>query len=452
LWIAAPESIRLRRDRIFPNGDFRLGENIRNVVILGANGTMGAGAGCVFAGAGFAVTMLARERDKAQAGVRAAQNAARAEAVAEHMIAGTYDSDLERAVSSADLVFESLAEDLDLKRRFFEMVDRFRPEHSIVATGSSGLSIAEMARGRSDSFRSHFLGIHLFNPPHVIVGTEVIPGPDTIPGVVKSTVAILTRRLGRKVIITRDRPAFVGNRVGFKVLNEVAQLAAEHGVAYIDYLIGPHTGRAMAPLATIDLVGWDVHKAIVDNVYENCRDEARQCFKLPAFMEKGIAAGTLGDKTPERGGFYKKRGKEVFALDPATGSHAPLRKPEPIEFVEKMKSFNRVGRYRDAMAAMREARGRDADLCRRVVLGYVSYGLNRVGEVAEAPRDVDTIMSYGFNWAPPTAIVDLIGPAETVRMLTELRLAVPACLEQAARNGARMFQGGILDYGRTLVG
>src|SRR5581483_3479064 len=294
--------------------------------------------------------------------------------------------------------------------------------------------------------------IHLFNPPHVIVGTEVIPGPDTIPGVVKSTVAILTRRLGRKVIITRDRPAFVGNRVGFKVLNEVAQLAAEHGVAYIDYLIGPHTGRAMAPLATIDLVGWDVHKAIVDNVYENCRDEARECFKLPAFMEKGIAAGDLGDKTPERGGFYKKQGKEIFALDPATGSHAPLRKPEPIEFVEKMKSFNRVGRYRDAMAAMREARGRDADLCRRVVLGYVSYGLNRVGEVAEAPRDVDTIMSYGFNWAPPTAIVDLIGPAETIRMLTELRLAVPACLEQAARNGARMFQGGILDYGRTLVG
>jgi len=146
-------------------------DQIRKVAILGANGTMGAGAGCIFAGARFEVAMLARERDKAQAGVQAAQTAARAEAVAERVRAGTYDADLPRAVAEADLIFESLAEDLALKRHFFELVDKHRRPESIVATGSSGLSIAEMARGRSDSFRKHFLGIHLFNPPHVIVGT-----------------------------------------------------------------------------------------------------------------------------------------------------------------------------------------------------------------------------------------------------------------------------------------
>ena len=73
-------------------------------------------------------------------------------------------------------------------------------------------------------------------------------------------------------------PAFVGNRVGFKVLFQDPELAAEHGVAFIDYLIGLHTGRAMAPLATVDLVGWDVHKAIVDNVHANCEDEAHESF------------------------------------------------------------------------------------------------------------------------------------------------------------------------------
>jgi 3-hydroxyacyl-CoA dehydrogenase len=429
-----------------------LADKIRKVVILGANGTMGAGAGEVFAGAGFHVVMLARERDKAEAGLQAAQNAARAEAVAERMQTGTYDSDLARTVGEADLIFESLAEDLALKRHFLELVDRHRRDDAIVATGSSGLSIAEMTRGRSDSFRKHFLGIHLFNPPHVIVGTEVIPGTETEPAIVKSAVAMLGARLGRKVIITKDRPAFVGNRVGFKVLNEVARLATERGVAYMDYLIGPHTGRAMAPLATVDLVGWDVHKAIVDNVHQNCEDEAHACFELPAFMERGIQEGRLGDKTPAQGGFYKREGTETLALDPRTGSHAPLKKPAPIEFVEKMKSLNRVGKYADAMAALREAKSADADLCRRVVLGYVSYGLNRVGEVAEAPRDVDTIMSYGFNWAPPTALVDLLGVRATIKMLSDLKLSVPACLEQAAREGARMFKGGVLDYGRTLVG
>ena len=149
-----------------------------------------------------------------------------------------------------------------------------------------------MARGRSDSFRRNFLGIHLFNPPHVIVGTEVIPHPDTDPAVTsRASCAMLTKRLGRKVIVTSDMPAFVGNRVGFKVLNETAQLAAEHGVAFIDYLIGPHTGRAMAPLATVDLVGWDVHKAIVDNVYANCEDEAHACVRDAGVHERGLAEG-----------------------------------------------------------------------------------------------------------------------------------------------------------------
>ena len=249
------------------------------VAILGANGTMGAGAAGVFAGAGFEVTMLARERDKAEAGMKAAQNAARAEAVADRIKIGSYDADLEHTIREAGFVFESLAEDLALKRHFFELLDRLRTPGAIIATGSSGLSIAEMSKGRSDSFRKHFLGVHLFNPPHVIVGTEVIPGAETDAAVLKSVIAMLTHRLGRKVIVTKDRPAFVGNRVGFKVLNEVAQLASEHGVTYMDYLVGPQTGRAMAPLATVDLVGWDVHKAIVDNVHQNCEDEAHRMLR-----------------------------------------------------------------------------------------------------------------------------------------------------------------------------
>ena len=158
-----------------------MGEN-NKVVIIGANGTMGAGAGCVFAGAGYNVTMLARSPGKAAEGLTDAQNDARAEAIAERISLGSYDADLGRTVGEAAIVFESLAEDLPLKKQFFELIDKSRRPDSIIATGSSGLSIAEMARGRSESFRRNFLGVHLFNPPHVIVGTEVIPGPDTRSG------------------------------------------------------------------------------------------------------------------------------------------------------------------------------------------------------------------------------------------------------------------------------
>ena len=117
-----------------------------------------------------------------------------------------------------------------------------------------------------------------------------------------------------------------------------------------------------------------------------------------------------------------------------------------------MKRHHRVGRYSDALKIFADAKGAEADLCHRVVLGYVSYALNRVGEVAASPADVDTIMSYGFNWAPPSAIVDLLGAKNTVRMLERLRLPVPKAVEQAAVNDAKLFVGGVLQYGRTFVG
>jgi 3-hydroxyacyl-CoA dehydrogenase len=139
-------------------------------------------------------------------------------------------------------------------------------------------------------------------------------------------------------------------------------------------------------------------------------------------------------------------------LDPKTGAYQPFIPPRTIEFVERMKSLNRVGRYREAMAVMARATGPEADLARRFVLGYVSYALSLVGEVAETPADVDTIMSYGFNWTPPCAIVDLIGARETVTMLQHYGLALPAAIEQSARSGVRLFAGGVLEYGRTFAG
>jgi 3-hydroxyacyl-CoA dehydrogenase len=421
------------------------------VVILGGSGVMGPAVGEIFAAAGYQVALLARDMEKARAGLAAAQAAARAEVIAEQIIPGTYDADLVPALEQADIVFEALTEDMALKREFFAIVDRYRNPASLVATNSSGLSIAGMSRGFSDSFRRNFLGIHTYNPPHILVGTEVIPNPDTDPEVLDRTVRMLTKSLGRKVVVVKDRPAFIGNRVGIKVMNEVAHLAARHGIAFIDYLIGPHTGRAMAPLRTLDLVGWDVYKAIADNVYLNSEEDGPRFFKLPDYVQKGIAEGRLGDKTPELGGFYRTRNGTAEVLNPSTGGYEPLVAPEPIEFVEHMKQLHRVGKYREAIAVLAEARGSEADIARRVVLGYVSYALTRLGEVAQCAADVDTIMTFGFNWAPPTVLVDLFGARAVVDMLRRYGLAVPSVVEEAVARGGRLFAGGMSDYGRTFV-
>jgi len=435
--------------------------DIKDVVVLGANGTMGAGSGEVFAAGGCDVVLLARTVEKAHEGLVAVQNMAKSQRIADRIAIGTYSQDLEEAVAKADLIFEALAEDMDLKKHFFARVDQCRRPDSVVATVSSGLSIAEMARGRSDSFRRHFLGIHLFNPPNLIVGTEVIPHPETDPDLVAAIVRLLERRFGRVAIVADDTPAFCGNRVGFKVLNEVAILAETHGVAFMDYLIGPHTGRAMPPLATIDLVGWDVHQAIVDNVCAHTADEAHTLFALPAYMRALIAHGHLGNKTPEHGGFYRrvKEGKQTISLvlDPKTGAYKDQRENPvpPIDFVEEMKRQHHIGRYREALDIFATAPGAAADLARRVILGYIAYALNRVGEkeVVRSARDVDRIMGFGFNWAPPSVLVDLLGVERTVRLLEAQALPVPHVLEQAlAHPRDRLFHEPFVNIGRFFAG
>jgi 3-hydroxyacyl-CoA dehydrogenase len=425
-------------------------EALRKVVVLGANGAMGSGSGAVFAGAGIPTVFLARTAEKAAAGRTRAEQMVKSTAISRFITVGDYD-DLEREVAGADLVFEAVAEDLAIKREVFARVDAVRRPRSVVATVSSGLSIAAMCAGASDSFKKHFLGIHFFNPPNVIVGCELVAHAGTDAGVLARVRELLAGRLGRAVVETTDTPAFCGNRVGFKVLNEVAQLAEEHGVAFMDALVGPHSGRAMAPLATIDFVGWDVHMAIVDNLRRNTRDEAHAAFELPAYMRRLIAAGHLGNKTPDRGGFFLADGKARLALDPATGTYRPIEKPALPPCVDAMKSAIRGGRYSRAMDAMCEADGTAAGLLRRIVLGYVSYGLQRVGEVVERARDVDRIMGFGFNWAPPSVLVDAIGARRTAVLLERAQLPVPRVVLEAAEKNVLLFDEPEVDRGRFFV-
>lgn len=424
--------------------------------MLGANGAMGAGSGCVFAAAGIPTVFLARSRDKARQGLARAEQMAKSEALGRYITFGSYDEDLEREVTGADLVFEAVSEQLELKREYFERIDRCRRAEAIVATVSSGLSIAGMCADRSPGFRRHFLGIHFFNPPNVIVGCELIPHAGTDPAVTAFVGALLRGRLGRELVVTSDTPAFCGNRVGFKVLNECAQLAEHHGPAYIDALLGPHTGRAMAPLATIDFVGWDVHQAIVDNLAAHTRDEAHARFALPAYMAGLIERGHLGNKAAELGGFFRRIGKgaeaQAFVLEPKTHAYLPAGKPAVPEVARQMKQLHRIGRYRSAFDVFAEATGPDAELMRRVILGYVSYGLSRVGEVVERAADVDRIMGFGFNWAPPSALVDLIGARRTITLLEAARLPVPRVVAEVASSGARLFDEPTVDVGRFFQG
>lgn len=421
-----------------------------HVVVIGANGTMGFGSAALFTNAVPKVTFLARTRAKAEEGLQAAVDQVRSSSLALRAEVGSYDDDLPAALATADLVFEAVAEDMRIKKQIFDLIEEHRRPDSLVATVSSGLSINQLAEGRSDNFRQNFCGLHFFNPPNVIVGTELISNTDTSPEVLDFLDAFCTLRLGREMVRTSDTPAFAGNRVGFKVLNECAQLAVDLGPLLVDRIVGPYTGRALTPLATIDLVGWDVHRAIVDNVYENSDDEAHDTLRLPDYMADLIAKGVLGRKTG--GGFFAKGDDGPLVLDPASREYVPessIALPA-MPHVDEIADLYAQARYAEGMAVLLAASGDEAALARKVMAGYISYSFERVGEVCETITDIDRIMGSGFNWAPPSVLVDLMGPPAALRLLEEANVSVPAALAEASAE-TRFFQQPTVNTGRFFV-
>ncbi len=425
--------------------------DIQHVVVLGANGTMGFGSGALFTRAVPKVTFLARTREKAESGLAAAIKQVRSPTVGDRVTCGSYDDDMESALATADLIFEAVTEVLSIKHAMFERIDKYRRDDSIVATVTSGLSINTLAEGRSDSFKKHFLGLHFFNPPNVIVGTELVASDDTDADVLAFVNAFAARKLGRAMVPTHDTPGFAGNRVGFKVLNEVAQLAEEHGPVLMDKLVGKFTGRALTPLATIDLVGWDIHAAIVDNIHTLCPDdECRDTMAMPAYMRKMLEAGVLGRKSG--GGFFKRDGKVKLALNPKTGDYTPVSEIElpDLSFANEIAALHSEGRYTEAMAVYANAEGPWAALSRKVIAGYIAYAFNRVGEATDGIAEIDRIMGFGFNWAPPSVLVDVLGAKVAAKMIAEAGLEVPTAIANA-KDGEKFFDEPNVDIGKFFV-
>ena len=408
---------------------------IKKIAVIGASGNMGSSSGGIFAQANIQCVYFARDVAKAESGMNNAVGQARSEVLKSYIVAKSYD-DLEKELPSCDWIFEGLAEDMVIKREFFAKIDKFRKPDSIVSTVSSGLSIEEMAASQSESFQSHFLGTHFYNPPSKLPANELI-FHSKMPLELRNFITDFCEKvLRRQNIVTHNTPAFAGNRIGFQFLNYAAQQAEIIGVEKIDYLLGPYTGRAMAPLATIDLVGLDVHKAIVDNVYAKVTDEVHATYKMPAYMQKMIDSNILGLKT--KGGFFKRGAdKEKLVLNTSNMTYQPVA-PQKIDFVEKIKQSLHDGMYEQAIHILKNAEGSDADIVKKFILGYISYSFNRIGEatpIEDGIHGIDKVMAFGFSWLPPSGWVDLLGGSkEVIQMMEKYKIAIPSSLQKISTN------------------
>jgi 3-hydroxyacyl-CoA dehydrogenase len=423
--------------------------SIHSVAILGA-GTMGAQIAAHFANAGAHVVLLDVTAELARDGLKRARGLKpdpffTPEAAA-LITTGGLDNDLSR-LAAVDWILEAVVERLDVKRALVERIETVRRPDAIVTSNTSGIPIHAIAEGRSAEFRRHWLGTHFFNPPRYLPLVEVIPTDETDPGVVDRVSRFLDLRLGKGVVVAKDTPNFIANRIGLYGLILILRML-ENGaftIEDVDAITGPALGRPKsATFRTLDIAGLDVVGHVVRNLSTQLPAEEARQFALPAFVEKLIENGSIGEKSGQ--GFYKRQkaggGSEILTLDPATLAYRP-RQSSRLASLDAARSIEDVAERTKTLFLGRDNVG--AFL--RSTLGPLLLYTARVApDIAHSIDDVDRAMRWGFGWElGPFEIWDAIGLREVLAAVDgEAAEHPPALVADLLKAGRNRFREGSL--------
>jgi 3-hydroxyacyl-CoA dehydrogenase len=353
--------------------------------------------------------------DALQATIKGKPSAIYTKAVANRIKTGNIDDDLPK-ISDCDWVMEVVVERLDVKQKVFEQIEKYRKPGTLITSNTSGIPIHLMSEGRSEDFKKHFCGTHFFNPPRYLKLLEIIPAPETSGDVIDFLMDYGSRHLGKTTVLCKDTPAFIANRVGVFGFMAVFKAMQELGlnVDEVDTLTGPVLGRPKsATFRTGDVVGLDtlvhVAKALPENAPD---DEAKDIFKLPAFLEKMVENKWLGDKTGQ--GFYKKvkasfttspgeRGdekkvelpkSEILTLNLQTLEYAPKQKTK-FATLEAVKQIDDLAARLKVLYNGQDKAGEFYRMFHHLLFSYVSF---RVPGTADELYKIDDALKAGFGW------------------------------------------------------
>lgn len=349
---------------------------------------------------------------------------------------GNLEDDIER-LGEVDWIIEVVVEKLEVKQQLFEKVDRVRKKGTVVSSNTSGISIEAMAEGRSEDFQTHFLGTHFFNPPRYLKLLEMIPTEKTDPSVLTFMKTFGEDTLGKGVVIAKDTPNFIANRIGTYGLLITLQemLAKGYSAGEVDSVTGPLIGRPKsATFRTLDVVGLDTFVHVSNNVYENVREEEREVFKIPDFMLKMLENNWLGSKTGQ--GFFLKQGKEILELDPITFEYGPRKKLATASTEMSKQEKGLVNRLKTLVYA----EDRAGTLLQAIILPTLLYSAKLYKDIADHIVSIDQAMKWGFGWElGPFETWDAIGVRRSVEKIKENGSTVPDWVEEMLANGFETF-------------
>ena len=386
---------------------------ITKIGVVGA-GVMGSGIAALAASAGFPVVLLdipgsddpaSPDRSApARNGLEKARKAKPAAFMAPErasLITTGNTADHLELLADCDWIVEVIVEQPAPKQELFARLERIAP-NAIVTSNTSGIPMAVLLEGRNDAFKRQFLGTHFFNPPRYMHLLELIPTPFTAPATLEAMREFSERTLGKGIVLCKDVPGFVANRLGVFGMFTTFKLMEEFNLTIdeVDGLTGALIGRAKtATFRTGDLSGLD----ILVHVSAGLSQATGEDFSLPPWVHEIVKRGWLGDKSG--GGFYKKAGKDILTLDWHTLEYVPqqrLSTPE-IDALLKLPVTERLARVRDLP-------GRYGDFLRKL-LTIVAYHTARLApELAHDIASIDRALEWGYGWEiGPFRVMDALG-------------------------------------------
>ncbi|QSX75970.1 3-hydroxyacyl-CoA dehydrogenase/enoyl-CoA hydratase family protein [Lysobacter arenosi] len=384
---------------------------VRRVAVLGA-GVMGAQIAAHLTNAGVDTVLFdlpAKEGDPNGVVTKAIANLGKlspaplaSKALAERLTAANYETGLEQ-LRDCDLIIEAIAERMDWKQDLYKKIAPFVAEHTVLASNTSGLGINKLAEVLPEQLRHRFCGVHFFNPPRYMHLAELIPAKTTDDDVLESLETFLTTTLGKGVVIAKDTPNFIGNRIGVFSMLAGMHHTEQFGLGFdtVDALTGPAIGRPKsATFRTADVVGLDTMAHVIKTMADTLpEDPWHSYFKAPKWLSALIEKGALGQKSGA--GVYTKRGKDILVLDlKAQDYRASAGELDP-EVAGLLKEKDPAKKF----AALRASEHPQAQFLWAIFRDTFHYSAFHLESIADTARDIDFAMRWGYGWS--------LGPFET---------------------------------------
>lgn len=438
---------------------------IKHVTVLGS-GVMGSGIACHLAGVGLEVLLLdmptkeltPTEQKKGlslqQVKNKIAQNHL-ANAIkskpspiydakfANRITIGNFDDDLP-TIKNSDWIIEVIIEKLDIKNAMFQKVDQYRKPGSLVTSNTSGIPIHLMSEARSDDFQAHFCGTHFFNPPRYLPLFEIIPGPKTKPEVINFFTHYASLFLGKKPVLCKDTPGFIGNRVGVYSMAKVMELTHQLNLTIeeADTLTGTILGRPKTGTFKLaDLVGLDTASKVTQGLKQNCpNDSMVQELKASKTMDFLLDNQFLGNKT-NKGFYYKETTADNqtnrYALDLETLQYRPLERPK-IPAIELAKQ---AGSTKNKLNVLLNADGKHGDLIRKHLASLFAYVANKIPEISDCIYSIDDALKTGYAWKyGPFETWDIVGLKQGIQLLESEGYTTANWVKELAQNNDSFYQ------------